>query len=131
MIAKCQCQNCGKSVEFDADQLDRAGSTSNRVLGQVIECPHCGKSTQLYLNLAEFVAPPAPKPPVSRMITCADCGAPMSQRALWCPACGSIQRSLFGLLWKISAAWGLVWLLFAALGWFILKLIEAAFTAWQ
>jgi uncharacterized membrane protein len=57
MLAKCSCQHCGGSIEFDADGLERSGSTARRVLGQVIDCPHCGKSTQLYLNLAEFVTP--------------------------------------------------------------------------
>ncbi|HEY1718177.1 MAG TPA: hypothetical protein VGH42_07765 [Verrucomicrobiae bacterium] len=60
MISKCQCQHCGGSIEFDADQLDRSGATSYRILGQVVECPHCHQSTQLYLNLAEFVAPKNP-----------------------------------------------------------------------
>jgi hypothetical protein len=41
-----------------------------------------------------------------------------------CPACGSIQRSLFGLLWQIAATWALVWLVFAVIGWLILKLVE-------
>jgi hypothetical protein len=60
------------------------------------------------------------------MKPCADCGAAMSQRALWCPACGSIQRSLFGLLWEIATTLGFIWLLFAVIGWLILKLAEAA-----
>ncbi len=29
----------------------------------MIDCPHCGKSTQLYLNLSEFVNPNKPKQP--------------------------------------------------------------------
>jgi hypothetical protein len=57
MLVKCLCQHCGGSIEFDADGLERSGSTGHRVLGQMIDCPHCGKTTQLYLNLAEFVAP--------------------------------------------------------------------------
>jgi len=57
VLVKCSCQHCGGSIEFDADELERSGSTGRRVLGQVVDCPHCGKPTQLYLNLAEFVAP--------------------------------------------------------------------------
>lgn len=63
MLAKCSCQHCGGSIEFDADGLERSGSTGHRVLGQMIDCPHCGKSTQLYLNLSEFVNPNRPKQP--------------------------------------------------------------------
>jgi hypothetical protein len=57
MIAKCQCQNCGEHIEFDASQCELSGSTSHRWLGQTVECPHCGKTTQLYLNRADFIAP--------------------------------------------------------------------------
>jgi hypothetical protein len=97
------------------------------------------------MNKAEFIAPKKPglvadlkeiwtdpkwlerqdaKQKSLRMTACADCSAPMSRRALWCPACGSIQRSLFGLLFQIASTLALVWLVFVALGWLILKLIE-------
>src|ERR1039457_747153 len=49
MTANCDCQQCGKSIEFEAAELERSGETSYRVLGQFIDCPHCGKSTQLYM----------------------------------------------------------------------------------
>jgi hypothetical protein len=50
MIAKCDCQSCGQPMEFDADQFERSGDTTHRVLGQSVTCPNCGKSTQLYIT---------------------------------------------------------------------------------
>jgi hypothetical protein len=138
MIAKCQCQLCGGNVEFEVAEFEFSGETSHRRLGQTIDCPHCHKPTQLYMNKAEFVASKTPNWSIgsplymavqperakSRMTTCADCGAQMSRRALWCPSCGSIQRSLFGLLFNIACTLALVWLVFGLLGWLILKLME-------
>ena len=49
MISKCECMHCAKPIEFDAAQLEKAGETPYRVLGQFITCPHCGQSTQLYI----------------------------------------------------------------------------------
>ena len=57
MLAKCPCQNCGAHIEFDAGQFEQSGATSHRRLGQTVDCPHCGKATQLYLNVADFIAP--------------------------------------------------------------------------
>ncbi len=57
MIAKCQCQHCGGNVEFEAAEFELIGETSHRRLGQTIDCPHCGKPTQIYMNKAEFIAP--------------------------------------------------------------------------
>jgi len=146
MIAKCKCQSCGGEVEFEAAEFEFSSETSHRKLGQTINCPHCQKPTQIYMNKSEFVAPKKPglveglreiwtdpkwlerqdaKQRSQRMTACADCGAPMSRRALWCPACGSIQRSLFGLIFQIAGTMALVWLVFVALGWLILKLIES------
>lgn len=55
MIAKCQCQRCGGSVEFEAEEIEVSGETSHRKLGQIVECPNCNQPTQLYLNKAEFL----------------------------------------------------------------------------
>jgi NAD-dependent SIR2 family protein deacetylase len=56
VIAKCECQQCGQPVEFEAAQLERTGETPHRTLGQTIDCPHCKKPTQLYLNRSEFIS---------------------------------------------------------------------------
>ena len=58
MIAKCECQNCGQAIEFEAAQLERSGETPYRVLGQFTDCPHCGKSTQLYMPRHATAAAP-------------------------------------------------------------------------
>jgi hypothetical protein len=39
MNVKCKCQNCHGSLEFES-----AG------VGQIVDCPHCGKKTQLYIS---------------------------------------------------------------------------------
>ena len=145
MNVKCQCQHCNGEIEFDAVEFEFSSETSHRRLGQTINCPHCQQPTQIYMNKAEFTAPKKPglvadlkeiwtdpkwlvrqdaKQKALRMTTCADCGAQMSRRALWCPACGSIQRSLFGLLFEIACTMALVWGVFAGISWLILKLIE-------
>jgi hypothetical protein len=49
MMAKCDCQKCGRPIEFDATQLKKVGETSHRIIGQFIACPHCQERTQLYL----------------------------------------------------------------------------------
>jgi len=118
MVTTVKCRHCGKDFEADAEE-------------RTVFCPHCEKETPTasFQTSRPFVAAQLDHAK-SRMTGCADCGAPMSRRALWCPACGSIQRSLFGLLWTIAATWGLVWLVFGVLGWLILKLIEAAGAAW-
>jgi hypothetical protein len=65
MISKCECQQCGESIEFDASQLEITGDTPCRSLGQTVDCPHCDKPTQLYLNKAQFKSA---KNPVSKKI---------------------------------------------------------------
>jgi cation transport ATPase len=50
MIDKCECQQCGKFVEFEAAELERVSETPYHILGQSIDCPHCGNSTQLYIK---------------------------------------------------------------------------------
>jgi Zn finger protein HypA/HybF involved in hydrogenase expression len=124
MIAECKCQNCGGSIEFDADSLDRSGATSHRVLGQMVECPHCHQQTQLYLNLATFAAPknqttPPEKQP--RLIACDDCGTSISRDAAFCPNCGKFH------VWKAAGSVCFAMGVFSLVGWGILKLIDLIF----
>ena len=65
MIAKCECQQCRQPIEFEAAELERSGETPYRVLGQSIDCPHCGKSTQLYLPRHAIASPKNPEVPKS------------------------------------------------------------------
>ena len=58
MIAKCDCQSCGQPMEFDADQFERSGETTNLILGQSVTCPNCGKSAQLYVPSPSSATPP-------------------------------------------------------------------------
>jgi uncharacterized protein (UPF0212 family) len=37
-------------VEFEASEFELSGETSHRRLGQAIDCPHCGKPTQIYMK---------------------------------------------------------------------------------
>jgi VIT1/CCC1 family predicted Fe2+/Mn2+ transporter len=65
MTSKCDCQQCGQSLEFEASQLEKSGETSHRILGQQIECPHCQQPTQLYMPRFS-AAPVAPIPVPAR-----------------------------------------------------------------
>lgn len=119
MILTIKCEHCGK--EFESEALEKTEF-----------CPHCGRETTIasgVISEPKTVRSPAQNWPArtlpeSKMIKCADCGAPMSRRALWCPTCGSIQRSLFGLLFDIACTLGLIWFLFAVIGWLIVQLMD-------
>jgi hypothetical protein len=133
MISKCECQHCGGSIEFDADTFDRSSATSHRVLGNVVECAHCHQQTQLYLNLATFVAPKNPagfaanlQSPKSKLIPCEICGNQISRTAWFCFQCGQFHYSLFRIVWDVMCNIAAVGLIFSIIGWIILKLVEAA-----
>jgi hypothetical protein len=49
MITKCDCQQCGQPIEFEAAQIQKASETPYRIMGQEIDCPHCTIPTQLYI----------------------------------------------------------------------------------
>jgi Short C-terminal domain/Domain of unknown function (DUF4429) len=42
MIAKCDCQNCGGGIEFNAEELTEENCT--------VECPHCSQQTKLSIS---------------------------------------------------------------------------------
>jgi hypothetical protein len=58
MTAKCECFHCGGNLEFEANDFVKSSEDSNRRYGQAVACPHCGKSTNLYMMRA---ANPPPK----------------------------------------------------------------------
>jgi len=78
MIAKTSCQNCGASIEFEAEQS-----------GQFTACPHCGQQTEL-----RCAAKPPPPPPGKATLSraklhpCRCCERPISKEARRCPHCG-------------------------------------------
>ena len=115
MILTIKCEFCGK--DFESEGLERTEF-----------CPHCGRETHVTGRenspSPTAAAPAVARPKTSRMMACADCGAAMSRRALWCPACGSIQHSLAGLIFQIMGAFWLVTGVVALIGWLILKLGE-------
>jgi ssDNA-binding Zn-finger/Zn-ribbon topoisomerase 1 len=102
MISKCQCQNCGGNVEFEASEFELSGETSHRNLGQMVDCPHCNKPTQIYMNKAEFIAPPAMTPPAPEMFAslepCGYCQERISRAAVFCPHCGGFKSIPFRLV---------------------------------
>jgi hypothetical protein len=55
---------------------------------------------------------------------CADCGSEISKRALWCPSCGSMGKSLFWKVWDVVAAFYLLTLIFEIIGFPLWKLAE-------
>jgi hypothetical protein len=103
MIAKCECQNCGQGVEFEAADFQRSGETSHRLLGQTINCPSCGQATQIYMPRFQ----PGEKRNIAaiekkiRLEPCPDCGKAISPRALMCPDCGRAVGIRFGIIWEI------------------------------
>lgn len=123
MIAQCACQHCGQQIEFEADSLERSGSTSRRILGPMVVCPNCHKQTQLYLNLASS---PARRPPPAnyRLEKCADCGKEKSTYAFWCPSCGSMGKTLFWKIFEIVSIFWLISFVFWVVGLIIWKLGE-------
>ena len=112
MIAKCQCQQCGQNVEFDAEEFQRSGETPHRFLGQIINCPTCRKPTQLYMMrqaAPEFKMAAAVN---NKVVTCPDCSHEVSRNALFCPSCGAFERGLFRNIWRIASTFWLVSALF-------------------
>jgi ssDNA-binding Zn-finger/Zn-ribbon topoisomerase 1 len=101
MLAKCSCQNCGSIIEFEAAEFEFSSETSHRRLGQFVECPHCHKQTQIYMNKSEFAAPKIPAlkstQPTSRLIPCDVCGNQISRSAFFCFQCGEFHYGLFRL----------------------------------
>jgi RNA polymerase subunit RPABC4/transcription elongation factor Spt4 len=81
MILTIKCEHCRK--DFESEGLERTEF-----------CPHCGRETPVagheHSQSPTAAAPAAARLQTSRMMACADCGAAMSRRAGWCPACGSI-----------------------------------------
>jgi DNA-directed RNA polymerase subunit RPC12/RpoP len=52
----------------------------------------CGSDipeTEFEEDGAELVAPPEPAPQTSSLVTCGDCGSPVSPKAAACPRCGN------------------------------------------
>ena len=87
-------------MEFEASEFELSGETSHRRLGQAIDCPHCGKPTQIYMNKVEFSAPPTHQPTgSSQMMACADCGGQISRKSIICPHCGKFINLPFRLVW--------------------------------
>jgi hypothetical protein len=95
MILTIKCEHCGK--DFDSEGLERTEF-----------CPHCGRETHVASHehsQSPPAAPAAARLQMSRMMACADCGAAMSRRAGWCPACGSIPFwSIIRLVFFVIAA---------------------------
>lgn len=92
-LIKCPCLHCGGTIEFEEDAA-----------GQEAECPHCHKQTWIDLPGKMNYIPPGArnqfrpstiplKPPVTKHLKeCPDCSQPISQRAIFCPHCGTIPN---------------------------------------
>jgi DNA-directed RNA polymerase subunit RPC12/RpoP len=86
VIVKCDCQRCGRAIEFEVAQLKRVSETPDRTLGQNIDCPHCGSSTQLSLPRLDNDPPTGPA-----------VGSPQNEKrnkfqiaAIWCWSIGGV-----------------------------------------
>jgi hypothetical protein len=102
MTSKCPCQSCGGEIEFDVTEFESSGETTHRKLGQTIDCPHCSKPTQIYMNKAEFIARPSPTPSAPEMFArlkpCEYCRERISRAAVFCPHCGGFRSIPFRLV---------------------------------
>lgn len=58
---KCRCQSCDKGIEFAAADLSDANN--------VVNCPHCGVETTLYVPLPDGSRPPVVVQPLSQLTT--------------------------------------------------------------
>jgi hypothetical protein len=56
MHEKCQCQHCQGNIEFARDGFDEMGRSGDRIVGQYIGCPHCGKETVLSMPRPNYPA---------------------------------------------------------------------------
>jgi Tumour necrosis factor receptor stn_TNFRSF12A_TNFR domain len=109
MISKCQCQNCGGNVEFEASEFEESGRDATYVFGQSVSCSHCSTETILYLPKPPDLPkptildpPPAPAPFPAKLHCCLDCGHPISPRAFFCPHCGALPHVPFRIIWGVT-----------------------------
>jgi DNA-directed RNA polymerase subunit RPC12/RpoP len=73
------CQTCGQNIV-----IDEAG------IGQIVDCPKCGKQLEVPYKSLSVQATPAPKPATPALLAnCPDCGREISERAITCPFCGA------------------------------------------
>lgn len=50
MIQKCLCQHCRRPIEFDDADFYSLRHDYFHWYGPKVNCPHCGKETEVYLN---------------------------------------------------------------------------------
>jgi len=129
MLAKCSCQNCWESIEFETAEFEFSSETPHRKIGQFVECPHCHKQTQIYLNKSGSVAVNKPRfsvaPSIPKLIPCRVCGNQISRSALFCFKCGEFHYGLFRITWIILCYIALAGMIFALIGWVVSKLLAA------
>jgi DNA-directed RNA polymerase subunit RPC12/RpoP len=113
MIAKTSCQHCGIHIEFEAEQA-----------GGMVVCPGCNRETALRIDKQTHKAQPPRGRPLSPMTVCADCGHPISRRALMCPSCGSSPGVQFRFVWDVMCNAALVSFIFTLIGSLIFGVVE-------
>jgi hypothetical protein len=50
MTSRCECLCCRGGIEFEASEFQERIRTHLLIFGQNIKCPHCGRTTSIYMD---------------------------------------------------------------------------------
>lgn len=116
-LVTAACTSCKERIDFDQSEFEQSGEIDGYLIGQTIQCPHCGAETVLIIPKPNRPTPEPESPPVQspppveqprseiplnrNMGQCSDCGKSVSKNASACPHCGARQPKRTGV-----AAWG-------------------------
>jgi hypothetical protein len=49
-LSRCECLHCKGVMEFEASAFQEKFRTNLITVGQKINCPHCGRTTSIYID---------------------------------------------------------------------------------
>jgi Zn finger protein HypA/HybF involved in hydrogenase expression len=49
-LSRCECLRCKAGIEFEASAFQEKFRTNLFTFGQKINCPHCGRTTSIYID---------------------------------------------------------------------------------
>ena len=49
-FARCECYRCKGGIEFESSAFQEKFRTNLAIFGQGVQCPHCGRTTSIYLH---------------------------------------------------------------------------------